>query len=73
LRLDWSPKNPGYAVFAEVTDGMYVVDSIVIEPTQTFMGHGDVPITPITITEIVRIGEPEAEQSAATEPAAESE
>lgn len=54
--LDWSPQNPGYTVFGEVIDGMFVVDSIAIEPTGTFMGHGDVPLQPIFITEAVRLG-----------------
>ena len=56
LRLDWSPGSAGYTVFGEVIDGMYVVDSIAIEPTQPFMGHGDVPVTPIVIKEVVRVG-----------------
>ena len=56
FRLDWSPGNAGYTVFGEVIDGMYVVDSISVEQTGNFMGHGDVPLTPIVITEVVRAG-----------------
>jgi cyclophilin family peptidyl-prolyl cis-trans isomerase len=56
--LDWSPSNPGYTVFGEVVDGMYTVDSIAIEPTGPFMGHQDVPITPVKILDIVRIAQP---------------
>lgn len=56
LRLDWTPGKDGYAVFGEVVDGMYVVDSIAVEPTGNFMGHSDVPLTPVMIKEIVRVG-----------------
>ncbi len=55
FRLDWSPGNSGYAVFGEVIDGMYTVDSIAVEPTGNFMGHGDVPLTPIKILDMVRL------------------
>ena len=66
LRLDWTPGQAGYAVFGEVVDGMYVVDSIAVAPTQHFMGHNDVPVTPVIIQEMVRVGgEPEAEEAAA--------
>ncbi len=68
FRLDWSPGSPGYTVFGEVVDGMFVVDSIAIEPTGQMMGHGDVPVTPILINEVVIVGQ-EAEP-AAPEPAA---
>jgi cyclophilin family peptidyl-prolyl cis-trans isomerase len=57
LRLDWAPGNPGYTVFGEVIDGMFVVDSIAIEPTGVFMGHADVPVKPIFIKEVVRAAE----------------
>ena len=60
LRLDWTPGRDGYTVFGEVVDGMYVVDSIAIEPTQTLGPHGDVPVNPVIITEVVRV---EAEAS----------
>lgn len=56
LRLDWTPGNDGYTVFGEVVDGMYVVDSIAVEPTGSFMGHSDVPVTPVVINEVVRAG-----------------
>ncbi len=70
FRLDWSPSNPGYTVFGEVTDGMFVVDSIAIEPTGPLMGHGDVPVNPIVINEVVIVGqETEPEEAAGeTEP-----
>lgn len=57
LRLDWTPGNDGYTVFGEVVDGMYVVDSIAVEPTGAMMGHEDVPLTPILIKEVVRAGD----------------
>jgi cyclophilin family peptidyl-prolyl cis-trans isomerase len=56
FRLDWSPGSAGYTVFGEVVDGMFVVDSIAIEPTGPMMGHGDVPQTPVIIREVVRVG-----------------
>ena len=68
FRLDWSPTSAGYTVFGEVVDGMFVVDSIAIEPTGPMMGHGDVPVTPILINEVVIVGQ-DAEEPAA-EPAA---
>ena len=55
LQLDWTPAAAGYAVFGEVIDGMFVVDSIALEPTGNFMGHQNVPLQPITITDIVRV------------------
>ncbi|MDJ0877385.1 MAG: peptidylprolyl isomerase [Halieaceae bacterium] len=68
FRLDWSPTNPGYTVFGEVTDGMFVVDSIAIEPTGPMMGHGDVPVTPILINEVVIVGQEDPEAEAGAEP-----
>ena len=65
FRLDWSPTNPGYTVFAEVIDGMYTVDMIAIEPTGNFMGHNDVPLAPITITDVVLLGAEPAGEAAA--------
>ena len=66
FRLDWTPGNAGYTVFGEVIDGMYVVDSIAIEPTGNFMGHQNVPLKPITINEVVRVETtPAAEEPAA--------
>ena len=67
FRLDWAPGNPGYTVFGEVIDGMFVVDSIAVEPTGNFMGHADVPVTPITIKEVVRVSEDTGETTAPTQ------
>ncbi|MDD4914345.1 MAG: peptidylprolyl isomerase [Methylococcales bacterium] len=39
----------GYAVFAEVTEGMDVVDSMAKQPTSNRGGHQDVPKTDIVI------------------------
>ena len=61
--LDWAPRNPGYTVFGEVIDGMYTVDMIAIEPTGNFMGHADVPLTPIVITEMVLLGAEPVEET----------
>ena len=54
LQLDWSPGQPGYAIFGEVTDGMSVVDYITSSPVHTVNGHGNVPTEPIVIQEIAR-------------------
>ena len=64
FRLDWSPSNAGYTVFGEVIDGMFTVDSMALEQTGNFMGHQNVPLQPITITDMVLLG---AEEQAATE------
>ncbi len=42
----------GYAVFAQVVEGMDVVDAIVAVPTTTMGGFEDVPVEPITITSV---------------------
>lgn len=50
--LDHSGKNAngwGYAVFAEVIEGMEVVDAMAKVPTSNRGGHGDVPKTDIVI------------------------
>jgi cyclophilin family peptidyl-prolyl cis-trans isomerase len=64
--LDWSPSNAGYAVFGEVVDGMFTVDSIALEQTGTFMGHQDVPLEPITILDTIRLAEGETAASKKT-------
>ncbi len=51
--LDHKGKRPedfGYAVFAQVVDGMEVVDAIREVKTGNKGGHGDVPLEPVTIT-----------------------
>lgn len=47
--LDHGSRDFGYAVFAEVTDGMDVVDKIAAVPTGRAGHHGDVPVTPVVI------------------------
>ncbi len=42
-------KNPGYAVFGRVTEGMNVVDAIAAVKTTTQKGMGDVPVEPVVI------------------------
>ena len=54
LRLDWTPGQPGYTVFGEVTDGMDVVDFISSAPVQKLGPFSDVPVEPIVIVEIAR-------------------
>jgi peptidyl-prolyl cis-trans isomerase A (cyclophilin A) len=41
--------NPGYAVFGKVASGKETVDKIRKVPTSNSMGHGNVPMTPVTI------------------------
>lgn len=63
LRLDWAPGQPGYTVFAEVVEGMSVVDFIATANTQTVMGttpqgevpFSDVPVEPVILQSATRI------------------
>jgi peptidyl-prolyl cis-trans isomerase A (cyclophilin A)/peptidyl-prolyl cis-trans isomerase B (cyclophilin B) len=63
LRLDWAPGRPGYTVFAEVVDGMNVVDFIATAPTSravatTQTGRApfdDVPTEAIVIKAVTRL------------------
>lgn len=57
LNLDWTPSNPGYAVFGEVIDGMATVEAIAFQQTQSVKGHQAVPVEPILILEVTRVGE----------------
>jgi len=50
--LDHSDRDYGYAVFGKVVDGMDVVDAIAGVATGTKGGHSDVPMDPITITDV---------------------
>ncbi len=54
LSLDWSASNPGYTVFGKVTDGMNVVDTMVLQPTGRVADHQDVPVEPIIIEKAYR-------------------
>ena len=63
LRLDWSGGKDGYTVFAEVIDGMQVVDIISLTDTssaqaQTTRGptiFQDVPVQPIVVLSVTRL------------------
>jgi cyclophilin family peptidyl-prolyl cis-trans isomerase len=50
--LDHGGRDFGYAVFAQVTDGMDVVDKIAAVETGNRSGHQDVPVKPVTIIEV---------------------
>jgi len=50
--LNHSDRDFGYAVFAEVTEGMDIVDAIAGVATGNHGGHGDVPLDTVTIVEI---------------------
>ncbi|MEM1112125.1 MAG: peptidylprolyl isomerase [Pseudomonadota bacterium] len=58
FNLDWTPGRMGYAVFGEVVDGMYVVDSIATAATGNRGMHGNVPLETVVIEEIVRVEQP---------------
>lgn len=45
--LDFSPRNPGYAVFGHVIEGMDVVDKMKKVKTQTKNSFENVPVEPI--------------------------
>ena len=50
--LDHGGRDFGYAVFAQVVDGMDIVDAIAGVATGNHGGHQDVPVDPVTITEV---------------------
>jgi cyclophilin family peptidyl-prolyl cis-trans isomerase len=50
--LNHGDRDFGYAVFAEVTEGMDIVDVIAGVATGNRGGHGDVPLDTVTIVEI---------------------
>jgi len=52
--LNYSPGNPGYAVFGKVTSGMEVVNQIRQVPTGTRNGMGDWPKEDVAIKTIRR-------------------
>lgn len=43
----------GYAVFGNVVEGMDIIEKIKEVPTGSVMGHQDVPVEPIEITETI--------------------
>ncbi len=50
--LDHGGRDFGYAVFGRVTGGMDVVDAIAAVPTGARGGLQDVPLDPVTITDV---------------------
>ena len=50
--LDHGKRDFGYAVFAKVSQGTDVVDKIAEVKTGSRGGHGDVPLTAITISSV---------------------
>lgn len=54
LRLDWQPGAPGYTVFAEVVDGLSVIDFIASSPVQQLGPYSDVPVEPVVILKAER-------------------
>ena len=49
-QLERAPELFGYTVFGKVVSGMEVVDKIKAVPTGQRGMHGDVPVSPVTIT-----------------------
>jgi len=47
--LNYSPQNPGYAVFGKVIEGMDVVDKIAAVKTSQKGSYSDVPVEPVVI------------------------
>jgi len=53
MNLDYkNERNPGYAVFGQVTEGMDVVDDIRFVPTTRVGAYSDVPVEPVIIEEV---------------------
>lgn len=50
--LNHGGRDFGYAVFGQVSEGMEVVDKIAGVATGSRGGHQDVPLEPVTITEV---------------------
>lgn len=55
--LDHTRGNFGYAVFARVTDGMDVIDKIAAVETGRRRGFDDVPVEPVIMKSVHRIGQ----------------
>lgn len=53
--LDYSARNPGYAVFGRVSAGMEVVDRIATVPTVNRNGHRDVPRDDVIVRSVRRV------------------
>lgn len=53
--LDYSPNNPGYAVFGTVIEGMDVVDAIAAVRTESRQGFENVPVEDVLIIRAVRV------------------
>jgi Peptidyl-prolyl cis-trans isomerase (rotamase) - cyclophilin family len=49
-----NPQGYGYAVFGKVVEGQDVASKISTVRTKNYLGHGDVPVDPITIISIRR-------------------
>jgi peptidyl-prolyl cis-trans isomerase A (cyclophilin A) len=68
-RLDWGIGGAGYAVFAQVIEGMDVVDKVAMVPTATRGQHENVPQMAVVIRNVREV--PAAAPAAAPPPAAE--
>jgi peptidyl-prolyl cis-trans isomerase A (cyclophilin A) len=50
--LDYTSRNPGYAVFGQVIEGFNVIEKMATIPTQSAGFMKDVPSTPIIVTKV---------------------
>lgn len=50
--LDHGVRDFGYAVFAQVVEGLDIMDSIAQVPTKDFGFHQNVPVDPVLITKV---------------------
>lgn len=50
--LDYTSRNPGYAVFGQVTEGFNVIEKMATIPTKSTGFMKDVPSTPIIVTKV---------------------
>jgi peptidyl-prolyl cis-trans isomerase A (cyclophilin A) len=57
-QLDSTLTVPGYTVFAEVTQGMDVVDQIAAVPTHDIVGFSNLPVDPVVIQSIELVDVP---------------
>lgn len=55
--LDADGTRPGYTVFGRVVAGMEIVDAISLVETGVRDGMRDVPLEPVTIVEVERVGD----------------
>lgn len=66
--LDYRAGQMGYAVFAQVTEGLDIVDKIAALPTGKVSHYSDVPKTPIIVTSAHRVKSKENKSDSKAKP-----